>query len=135
MKDIEKMLSSAGLRRTNPRKTILNVLDKAKRPLSQDEISKRIENSTPDRVTVYRCLEKFIECGLVHLAYINDRISYYELSDRCTHKQCHPHFTCLNCGQTSCMESASIPIAKGISKGFKVQRQKVQLEGICPNCV
>jgi Fur family ferric uptake transcriptional regulator len=135
MDKISEMLSNSGLRKTPQRVSILKVLDKAKKPVSQDQIAKKLRDSAPDKVTIYRCLEKFVETELVHLAYIQDRISYYELSDRCTHKQCHPHFTCVNCGDTCCMANASVPMAKGISKGFRVQRQQVRLEGLCPNCI
>jgi Fur family ferric uptake transcriptional regulator len=134
MKNINLMLKNAGLRQTKQRISILNVLSKANNPLSQDEINKKIENTTPDKVTVYRCLEKFVKSGLVHHAYVKDRVSYYELSDRCSEIQCHPHFTCTICGSTVCMENASVPLAKGITKGFKVQRQQVRLEGLCPDC-
>ena len=134
MKIIEKMLSDTGLRRTQQRINILKVLQKAKRPVSQHEIRRKLRKSSPNKVTVYRCLEKFMDSGLVHQAYVQDRISYYELGDRCSKQQCHPHFTCLSCGNTSCMETASVPMAKGISRGFKIHRQQVRLEGICPNC-
>lgn len=138
MRNTEQMLCSSGLRKTQPRQNILKLLARAKKPLSQNEIGKRLQNrpcdSTPDKVTIYRCLEKFVKSGLVHLAYIQDRISYYELSDRCSKKQCHPHFTCIKCGNTTCMETASVPMAKGLSKGFKLHRQQVRLEGLCPNC-
>jgi len=131
---IDELLGKAALRKTRQRVNILKVLLKAKSPLSQDQITRKLRTTAPNKVTVYRCLEKFTKVKLVHNAYLQDRTRYYELSNRCTENQCHPHFTCTSCGITTCMEKARIPMAKGIDKGYIVHRQQVRLEGLCPNC-
>lgn len=131
---INKLLDEGRLRKTRQRLNILRVLAEAARPLKQEQITQKLGKKSPDKATIYRCLERFTEAGIVHKAYLQDNIWHYELADRCTEKQCHPHFTCVNCGGITCMDKATVPIVKGIGKGFILRRQQVRLEGLCPSC-
>ena len=83
---------------------------------------------------MYRTLESLVEAGLVHRAFMQNRAWHFELADHCTEKQCHPHFTCTNCGVTSCLTEISLPMATIPHKGFIISRQQVRLEGLCPAC-
>ncbi len=129
-----KMLKLAGLYCTRSRLAILKVLIKAHKPLTQEQISHRLGRTRLDRVTVYRALQSFYRTRLVHKAYLQKRTWHFELADHCTERQCHPHFTCNKCGMTQCLINLSVPIVKGLGKGFIIQRQQVRLEGLCPKC-
>jgi Fe2+ or Zn2+ uptake regulation protein len=131
---IDNLLGSVKLRRTDPRRTILEVLLNVKRPQTVDEIMTAMNKGCANKVTVYRTLENMVEAGLVHRAFVHKRAEHFELADRCTDAQCHPHFTCISCGVTSCVVGVSIPIVKGLEKGFIIHRQQVYLEGLCPQC-
>jgi Fe2+ or Zn2+ uptake regulation protein len=65
---------------------------------------------------------------------MQNRAWHFELADHCSEKQCHPHFTCTNCGVTHCLTDISMPIARIAGKGFVISRQQVRLEGLCPAC-
>lgn len=134
-KRIERLLSSADLRRTGPRTAILGVLIRAGKPLTQEEIAAKLGSAVANRVTIYRVLERFCKAGLVHKAFMQERTWYFELADRCTESQCHPHFTCENCGVISCLVGLPVSMIKDVKKGFVIHRQRVQLEGLCPRCV
>jgi Fur family ferric uptake transcriptional regulator len=139
---VDKLLRSAKLKRTVPRKMILEVLLRAKRPITQDQIAKRLGKKRFDKVTIYRTLDSFVKAGLVHKAFLQERAQYYELADKCTESQCHPHFTCSSCGQTFCMTGLFVPMvrlsspsmAKKTYRGFKIEHQQVSLAGLCPEC-
>ena len=131
---IEQLLKSANLRRTKPRIAALSVLLSADKPINQQEIADKAGVVAPDKVTIYRILETFIEAGIVHKAFIKDRTQHYELAHNCTKTQCHPHFTCKNCGTTNCLIGFSVPTVEGLKKGFVIHRQQVRLEGLCPAC-
>jgi Fur family ferric uptake transcriptional regulator len=133
-KRVEEMLKECGLKRTRCRLNILAVLLKSKNPVTEQEIASKLPGPAPNKATIYRCLEKFIEADVVHRAYLKDRTWHYELSDNCTQTQCHPHFTCIQCGMTMCMPKARVQMVRGLGKGFVVYRQQVRLEGLCPNC-
>ncbi len=129
-----KILQASKLYCTEHRVIILKVLLKARRPLSQDQIAQRSGRKRFDKVTIYRTLESLLKVGLVHKAFVDKRASHFELAHNCTEKQCHPHFTCTNCGSTHCLTKILLPMAASPYNGFVIQRQQVLLEGLCPKC-
>ena len=131
---IEMMLNRAGLKKTRQRIDILKIFVNAKRPLTAEQISFRLGQEAPNKVTIYRTIESLADSGLVHRAYIHDRTRHYELGEHCTELQCHPHFTCTKCGSTRCMPGSTVEMVKGLVQGFVVHRQQVRLEGLCPKC-
>jgi Fe2+ or Zn2+ uptake regulation protein len=128
------MLKEAALYCTEARVAILKVFMEAGGPLRQDQIAGWLESHTLNKVTVYRTLDSLVEAGLVHRAFTQNRAWYFELADHCSEKQCHPHFTCTNCGVTQCMTDVSLPMAQIHQKGYIINRQQVRLEGLCPAC-
>jgi Fe2+ or Zn2+ uptake regulation protein len=131
---IDKLLNSAKLKRTGPRRTIVEVLLKTRGPQTAEEIIGAAGRTKINKVTVYRTLDSMIEAGLVHRAFISDETCHYELADRCTQHQCHPHFVCSGCGRTQCLTQVNIPMASNPPAGFIIERQQVRLEGLCPDC-
>ncbi len=128
------MLKAAKLYFTKVRVAILKVLMRTDKPLSQEQIARRLGKKHFDKVTIYRTLESLLKVGLVHKAFIEKRAWHFELAHNCTKSQCHPHFTCTHCGNTHCLTEISLPMAKSPHKGFIIQRQQVRLEGLCPAC-
>lgn len=128
------MLKAAGLYCTDCRVAVLKVLMKAGRPLAQEQIAQRLGKKRLDKVTIYRTLESLFKVGAVHKAFIEDRAQHFELADRCSESQCHPHFTCTDCGETFCLTGLFLPLIKGLKKGFVVHRQQVRIEGLCSSC-
>ena len=129
-----KMLKAAKLYCTAGRIAILKVLMEAGKPLSQDQIAQRSGRERFDKVTIYRTLESLLGVGLLHKVFIDKRARHFELSHNCTESQCHPHFTCTSCGDTTCLTEISLPMAKSPHNGFVIHRQQVRLEGLCPAC-
>lgn len=133
-KTCESVLGSAGLRRTRPRIAILSALLKAGRPITQEQIAQTLSSKAPNKVTIYRTLETLVEANVVHKAYLQEKAWHFELARNCTESQCHPHFTCADCGSTFCMTELNMPMAQSPHKGFIIQHQQVRLEGLCPGC-
>jgi len=129
-----EMLKAAKLYCTAGRVAILIVLMKAGKPLSQDQVARRSGKNHFDKVTIYRTLESLLGVGLVHKVFIDKRARHFELSHNCTESQCHPHFTCTSCGDTTCLTGVILPMVKSPYKGFVIRRQQVRLEGLCPAC-
>jgi len=129
-----KMLKAARLYCTDGRVAVLKALLRADKPLSQDQIAKRLGKKRYNKVTIYRTLGSLSKAGLVHRAFMDKRAWHFELAHNCTETQCHPHFTCTSCGATHCLTQMSLPMAKRPPKGFVVRRQQVHLEGLCPAC-
>lgn len=131
---VEKLLRSVKLRRTGPRMAVLSALVDAGKPQSVRQIARKLGLNGPDKVTIYRVLETFVGAGLVHKAFLQKRTWHYETADKCTESQCHPHFTCTNCGNTHCLTEMLIPLVESSYKGFVIRHQQVRLEGLCPEC-
>jgi Fur family ferric uptake transcriptional regulator len=129
-----QMLRAARLYCTAGRVAILKVLMKAGRPISQEQIAALSGRKRFDKVTIYRTLESLLGVGLVHKVFTDKRAQHFELAHNCTESQCHPHFTCTRCGDTTCLTEISLPMAKSPHKGFVIHRQQVRLEGLCPAC-
>jgi len=128
-----ELLRAVGLRMTGGRVDILDVLLRAHRPLTEDEIRARLKREV-DRTTVYRNLEHFMVKNLVHRCFVRERAWHYELAHNCGPKQCHPHFCCTKCGRMVCLTEVSVPLARKLPEGFELKRQQVRIEGLCPRC-
>ncbi len=131
--EAQRLLDSTGLRRTGPRLAVLGVLFEAGRPITHEQITAKLAEAAPNKVTIYRVLESLVEADIVHKAFLRDRAQHFELANRCTASQCHPHFTCTSCETTYCFADVALPMTKS-PMGFTVLHQRVQLEGLCPNC-
>jgi len=129
-----QMVKATKLYCTAGRVAVLRVLLKADKPLRQDQIAKRLGKKRFDKVTIYRTLESLLKVGLVHKAFMAERAWHFELAHNCSETQCHPHFTCTNCGSTHCLTGMSLPMARSPHKGFHIHRQQTRLEGLCPAC-
>lgn len=129
-----RMLTAANLYCTAGRVAVLRTLLRADKPLRQDQIANRLGKKHFDKVTIYRTLESLLKVGLVHKAFVAERAWHFELARNCSETQCHPHFTCTNCGSTHCLTGMSLPMARSPHKGFHIHRQQTRLEGLCPAC-
>ncbi len=132
--EAENILNAANLNHTKAQVLIIEKLLKTKRPLSREELADQLGRDRPDKTTIYRIIERLCEKNLVHKAFIKGRAAKYELARNCTEKQCHPHFTCTNCGETFCLKDTFVPLIKDLKKGFVISRQQVRLEGLCSSC-
>lgn len=131
---IEYLLNCAELRRTGPRALILAALLGAGKPITAEQIATKLGRAGPDKVTIYRTLENFVKAGLVHKVFLQKRTWHFEPAHNCSKTQCHPHFTCIDCGDTVCLPDIILPMAKSPHKGFLIHHQQVQLHGLCPGC-
>ena len=127
------MLKSPGLYCTKARLGVIKALLHANRPITQEQVTQALDD-TFDRVTIYRTLDSLTRADLVHKVFLEERACHYELAHHCSESQCHPHFTCSQCGQTHCLTDLTIPLAHSPHHGFLIQRQQVRLEGLCPTC-
>lgn len=133
------MSTSSGYR-TKQRVFVEGILRKnAGRHLTVDEIVDMLSLcGTPvGRTTVYRCLEKLIEEGSVqkYVASSGESACYQYLTDDCCHE--HFHLKCTGCGKLihiECGHIAELSEHIACEHGFKVDKLKTVLYGICEEC-
>ena len=133
---IRKLLAEHDLRATKPRIAVLDILTKAKRPLSHSEVITKLGHTNWDQATIFRNLVKLKEAGIAPVVSSLDGIDRYMLKSDGNEAHHHPHFTCSDCGQLTCLpdeitnvETLSGPWANA------VRQASVQLRGQCPDCL
>jgi len=130
----------AGLRLTQSRIRILELLSQTKKALSPAEIfaelNKKFKSENFDRVTVYRILEKFEELDVVHA--VGDGKYIYCAHQECEHEK---HFIAI------CDKCRKVQEIGGSSKalqiltdfleteaGFKMTNDAIVVRGQCAQC-
>jgi Fur family ferric uptake transcriptional regulator len=88
-----------------------------------------------DRVTIYRTLKTFVDKDVVHKVLDDSGATKYAL---CSHEEEdhnheHVHFKCEICGETTCLESISLPSIK-LPAGFKKKDMSLLVQGVCNKC-
>lgn len=127
-------MSEAGLRPSPVRILVARAIAGAGRPVSSLELERALE--TVDRSSITRTLVLFSSKGLVHSVDDGSGSVKYEL---CRHfgeehdADLHPHFHCLSCGRTFCLDSEPIPPV-ALPEGFEASSANYVIKGLCPSC-
>ncbi len=127
------LLREKGLRVTEQRKAILEVLASAESPMSAEETYAQLPDETCDLVTAYRCLEQFEKINAVQRGVRENGTKVYCLGHGHDH---HHHLTCRSCGRAEridlCMGDELEETAK--SFGFVKISHVMEVFGTCPSC-
>lgn len=121
------------IRQTRHKQRVIDLLSASKVALSADELSDAL-GAVPNRVTVYRILERLENEGIAHRVVGVNNKSYYSLCDTCEqghHAHHHAHFQCRTCSELTCLEFTT-PLPR--PPGFVVEDQQVLLIGLCAAC-
>lgn len=122
-------LKNLGLKNTAPMLAVYKILEKNQRPLSTQEIWKKLQKKN-NLVSIYRILERLLEAQLIHQDIITDKKQrpekvYYLSKDH------HHHFVCQNCNKIFCLPC---PIHIKLPKNFKINTHQLLVNGWCPKC-
>jgi Fur family transcriptional regulator, ferric uptake regulator len=134
---IEKMRAT-GLKLTPTRSAILQCLIGSHELLSIEDLVKQIKEQgllgeeTCDYTTVYRCLLKFEEAGLLVSTNFGDGISRFELKG----DHHHHHVVCKTCKQVRAIDDCGFKaLDTAIHKlGYSNVVHRLEFFGICPAC-
>ena len=131
-------LRSHQQRYTNGRRTLVDVLAEAGRPVTIADIL--ASGSVPAQSTAYRNLAVLEQAGVVRKVFAGDEFSRYELSEDLTEH--HHHMVCVNCGSVEDFTVPS-PLEQSLNRlfgqvaegtGFTPQSHRLDLIGTCGNC-
>jgi Fur family zinc uptake transcriptional regulator len=131
----ERICQQKGQRFTALRRKVFKLVWQEHRAIGAYEVLERLQqDGKAAPPTVYRALDFLLKLGLVHkIASLNAYIG-------CPQPQ-QPHqgqfLICRVC--RSCLELDSVDIsdaidAGAVSTGFHVERQRVEIIGLCPDC-
>ena len=129
------LLKSHQLRVTDVRKSCIRLLQKTTSAMSSSELEKELDGV--DRITLYRTLLSFEECGLIHHSVDASGQKKYALcSDHCDeheHHDNHVHFHCSSCGETECLDN-EVPTDIKLPKGYQINDVQFNVMGVCAKC-
>lgn len=132
---VVQILKKNGIRVTQNRVELLNILNDARHPLNQKDIEEQL-STTPDRVTLYRNLRFFVDHKIIHKIEINGSLTSYSVNRTHIdhgHSAEHLHFYCSICHKVTCMPQHGIK-KYDLPDGFSQQSSKLIVNGICNIC-
>ncbi len=136
--DTTNILHAAGLRRTPVRSAIIDLLGKARRPQSVQDLLGVMPEGT-DVVTIYRTLNTLVKKKLARRIRSEDRSWLFEIAvSKKESEHVHAHFVCDRCGTVECLPDVAVPSltpqSVKLNKGYDVTKQDLTLHGTCPKC-
>ena len=135
LKANRRALNTAGVRVTNQRALIMEIIRQGEGHLDADEIYRRAREKEPrlSLSTVYRTLQMFKKLGLVEELHFDETHHHYEVSPSTEHH----HLVCLGCGKV--IEFAH-PLTRYVERNvpeardFEIVDAEISLTGYCPRC-
>jgi Fur family ferric uptake transcriptional regulator len=148
MKGIEEWrgrFRQRGLRFTEPRKMILDVLSNTEQHLSAEDIFMKVHKIYPNvgLTTVYRTLELLEQMAIISKFQFGDGRSRYELIQNPQKPGHHHHLVCTHCKQIIDYDDfvdeeieliGKVEAALSNRHDFEINSHVIQFYGICGNC-
>ncbi|MBK9150390.1 MAG: transcriptional repressor [Saprospiraceae bacterium] len=135
MQSAEAILKKHGMRITQFRLDVLNIISTAGSALSNQDIENKLHD--PDRITLYRTLKSFEDKGIIHRALDSTQTAKYALcAGECTehkHHHHHVHFHCIACENTFCVDNVAVPSIE-LPSGYHVLDINIIVDGTCEKC-
>lgn len=133
----DSRLRSAGLKLTSARQAVLRVLTREHRLRTIDELVRELNRRGKRRYdwsTVYRCVRKFEDTGLVESVTFTDGQVRYGLKDADGHH--HHHVICTECKNTTPLTDCTLAKLQDsvTSLGFTAVTHRLEFFGVCANC-
>ena len=125
-------LRRGGLRVTEPRRLVLELLTSSHGPFTIDEIRQRLHRRTCDRVTVYRCVAAFEKLNLIRRCDFGDDKWRYEFVD----DRHHHHLICKKCRRVESIDACLVDRLSKIvaARGYTEISHNLEFFGLCPAC-
>jgi len=134
-----------GYRITLGREAILDVLSKAEKHLSAEDIYMKVHptHSNIGLTTIYRTLDILVNLGLVFKFDFGDGRARYELAEGPKKNNHHHHLVCTSCNRVidyTDFIDEEIKLLQETEKGlsrkynFKISNHLIQFYGLCNKC-
>ena len=130
----EQYLQNKGLRKTQERFAILDVIYSIKGHFTMEQLLEMFESSKfrVSRATLYNTMELLVDAHLVVRHKFNNNSQYEKSYDTTTHF----HRICMVCGAVTEVsdEKLRLAIENSHSKGFTVAHTSLYIYGTCSKC-
>ena len=132
-----RILQESGLRITQPRRAVIDAVQRTDRAFSADELlsDAEVAASGVGRATVFRTLDVLVQNGLLDRIHRPDGCHSYV---RCDHSQRHHHhLICSSCGVVVQFEDCTVePLLAELSRrtSFQISGHWLEVFGHCSTC-
>jgi|SRR5699024_2805290 len=133
-KAMDKM-KEKGLKCTDKREEILDLLARESRYLSAKEVQEILQETFPSisQDTIYRNLNLFSELDILETTELNGE-KLYQFS--CMSKEHHHHhFICTCCGKTTALEMCPLDFFENQLPGCRISSHRFDIFGECEKCI
>lgn len=135
LEESRRELNVTGVRVTNQRALIMEIIRQRKGHLDADEVYRQAREKQPhlSLSTVYRTLQKLKELGLVKEVHFDETHHHYEVKPPTGHH----HLVCLDCGQVI---EFQYPLSRYVkrnvakAKDFEIVDTELRMAGYCAKC-
>jgi Fe2+ or Zn2+ uptake regulation protein len=135
LQNARRALNVPGLRITNQRALILDIIRQGQGHLDADEVYRLARKKQPrlSLSTVYRTLQMLKKLGLVEEVHFDEAHHHYEIKPPAEHH----HLVCLGCGQ---VVEFQYPLAHLVkrnvteAKDFEIVDTELRMTGYCSKC-
>lgn len=133
--DCKTELKNVNLKVTSARLGVLEVLEKANKPLDVAAVTKHLDKQQikADQATIFRIMHTFADKGLIVPIQFNEGKFRYEYGPKADHH----HFICEQCGIIEDISDCHIAnLEKEIyrKKDLLIKRHSLEFFGLCSNC-
>ncbi len=151
---IKSSIREAGLRCTAARVAVLEHLLTLPGPVTHADVAQALAHRSFDRATIYRNLIELTEAKLATRVDLGDHVWRFEVRRHAEagHRDDHPHFICIECGEISCLDDVKVAITHKAGSSVDSDKEtdrnrrrakksariravtEVLLKGQCENC-
>ncbi len=122
------------IRKTKSVNTILEIFDKNEHAISVVELVDQLSHAM-NKTTIYRILERLDQDAVLHSFLGKNGVKWYAKCNNCTsdhHHDVHPHFQCVQCGKTDCMD---MDVRMPNTPNRQIESVQVLYTGTCEDCM
>ncbi len=131
---LKTLLRKSGSKATHSRLSVLEVLERARNPISAQDVI-RIIGKKADQATVYRIFKTLKEKGIIRQIDLRHNHAHYEISGNDEHH----HLICVHCGKIEDVHDCGIDDTYAVilrhSKHFlEIKQHALEFYGVCKSC-
>lgn len=135
MRDHTQLLRDKGLKVTPGRLEVLDILERAKKPLSIKALSNRLKDTAINQATLYRTVTRLKEVGILNASMLEHNHAHYQLV---TEEDTH-HIVCISCHTVASFQGCvfndlSASLLETIPSFSSIQSHTLELSGVCQLC-
>ena len=125
------MLKEKGIRQSQPRLMLLDLLTREYGHFTAEELYECLRETAPalSKTTVYNTLEHFVQAGLARRLTVRQGEALYEAA-----RPVHAHFICERCSRIVDVPMDMDALLGQVPSGYEILRKEVYFRGVCPQC-